>query len=285
MEALNSNISLTPAEYQVRFAECFDLYFTGMAGARVYAKYVRPKNISGKIPALLMFHGYGGDSGEWSHLLNYVAAGFAVAAMDTRGQGGKSEDVGGNTGSTVDGHVVRGLNDDPKKLLYRYNFLDTAQLARIISAFPEIDAARISASGGSQGGGLTFACAALTPWLHKCAPAVPFLCDYKRVWEMDLAADAYKELQMYFRNYDPRHQREDEIFTKLGYIDNQFLAPRIKAETLMITGLMDTICPPSTQFAAYNKITAKKQVLIYPDFGHEDMNGSYDYVFRWLTEE
>ena len=39
----------------------------------------------------------------------------------------------------------------------------------------------------------------------------------------------------------------------------------------MGVGLMDKICPPSTQFAAYNKITSPKSVLTYPDFGHEHL--------------
>jgi cephalosporin-C deacetylase len=59
------------------------------------------------------------------------------------------------------------------------------------------------------------------------------------------------------------------VFTKLGYIDLQYLAPRIKAKTLLCCGLMDTITPPSTQFAAYNKITAPKRYELWPDFGHE----------------
>ena len=70
--------------------------------------------------------------------------------------------------------------------------------------------------------------------------------------------------------------------TKLGYIDLQHLAPRIKAEILMFTGLMDTICPPSSQFAAYNKITSKKDVVIYPDFGHEGLPGESDRTFNVL---
>ena len=78
----------------------------------------------------------------------------------------------------------------------------------------------------------------------------------------------------YFRHFDPLHEREDEIFTKLGYIDLQYLAPRIRGDVLMFVGLMDTICPPSTQFAAYNKMTANKQLAIYPDFGHEHLPGA-----------
>jgi cephalosporin-C deacetylase-like acetyl esterase len=42
---------------------------------------------------------------------------------------------------------------------------------------------------------------------------------------------------------------------------SQNLAPRIKAEVVMFTGLMDAICPPSTQFAAYNKIESKSIVF------------------------
>jgi cephalosporin-C deacetylase len=111
----------------------------------------------------------------------------------------------------------------------------------------------------------------------------PFLCDYKRVWEIDLAKDAYGELQDYFRRFDPLHEREEEIFTKLGYVDVQHLASRIRAEVYMGVGLMDTICPPSTQFAAYNKIPSKKSLAVYPDFGHEGLPGHADRVFQFMT--
>jgi len=109
------------------------------------------------------------------------------------------------------------------------------------------------------------------------------LCDYKRVWEIELAVAAYQELKDYFRRFDPRHEREDEIFTKLGYIDNQHLAPWIQAETLFVTSLMDTVCPPSTQFAAYNKITAPKSMILYPDFGHEGLPDAADKVFEFMA--
>jgi cephalosporin-C deacetylase len=47
---------------------------------------------------------------------------------------------------------------------------------------------------------------------------------------------------------------------------------------------MDTICPPSTQFAAYNKIRSKKELLIYPDFGHEGLPGAPDRIYDFLAE-
>jgi cephalosporin-C deacetylase len=286
MDALDSQVELTPAAFQAPNAECFDLFFTGVGGARVYAKYLRPKNPAGKIPAVLQFHGYAGHSGDWNDKLNYAGAGFAVAALDCRGQAGRSQDPGGVLGTTLRGHIVRGLDDpDPRKLAFRQIFLDTAQLAKIVAGLPEVDPGRLGAMGGSQGGALTLACAALAPHLmQRAAPIFPFLCDYQRVWEMDLAENAYEELKTYFRRYDPLHVRQTEIFTKLGYIDVQHLASRIRGHVLMGCGLMDKVCPPSTQFAAYNRITAQKEIVIYPDFAHETLPGFNDRVFQFLAK-
>ncbi len=286
MRALDDQVTLEPAAFQTSFAECCDLYFTGVGGARVHAQVIRPREAPAPHPAVLMFHGYTGDAGDWVEKLGYAAAGFTVAALDCRGQGGRSEDTSHVQGNTQHGHIIRGLADAvagrPEKLLFRQIFLDTAQLARIVMAMPEVDAARVGATGGSQGGALTVACAALAPEIRRAAPIYPFLSDYQRVWEMDQDVAAYTELREYFRHFDPRHEREAAAFEALGYIDIQHLAPRIAGEILWATGLMDTICPPSTQFAAYNHITAEKSMDIYPDFGHEHLPGHADRIFEFM---
>jgi cephalosporin-C deacetylase len=284
LRSVDPKLELVRAEFQAPFAECFHLYFTGVRGARIHAKYLRPRTARDKHPALVEFHGYTSSSGDWSSKLGWVGLGYSIASLDCRGQGGLSEDSGGVTGTTHHGHFIRGLNDGPDNLLFRQIFLDTAQLAGIVMALDEVDEERVGALGGSQGGALTLACAALEPRIKRAAPTFPFLCDYQRVWEMDLAEGAYGELRQFFRNHDPTHAREREWFTRLGYIDIQHLAPRIKAEVLMGVGLMDKICPPSTQYAAYNKITSPKRALIYPDFGHEHLPGFADQVFRFLAE-
>jgi cephalosporin-C deacetylase len=283
MEALDPEVDLKPADFETSFADCFHLTFSGVGGARLNAKYLRPKMFSGPQPAILMFHGYTGNSGDWSDKLGYVAQGYAVAALDCRGQGGLSEDKGGVVGTTLGGHIIRGLDDSPEKLLFRQIFLDTAQLARVVMKMAEVDETQMAATGGSQGGGLALACAALEPRIKLAAVLNPFLSDYQRVWEIDLATDAYAELHEYFRLFDPLHEREDQTFERLGYIDVQHLSSRIQAEVLWSVCLMDTVCPPSTQFAAYNKIKAKKKLLIYPDYGHESPPGHQDEVFQFLS--
>ncbi len=102
---------------------------------------------------------------------------------------------------------------------------------------------------------------------------------------MDEAKDAYAELKDFFRHVDPQHKKEDAIFEALGYIDIQHLAPRIQADVLWGTGLMDTICPPSSQFAAYNKVKSKKQMAVFPDFTHEELPGLNDQIFQFFIEK
>ena len=283
MNAVDPQVELRPAEFTAKFTDCFDLFFTGVHGSRIHAKYLRPKNAEKPHPAILQFHGYSADCGDWYDKLGFVAQGMAVATMDCRGQGGISEDLGGVRGNTFEGQIIRGLDDEADKLAFRQIFLDAAELAKIVAGFDEVDANRIGAMGGSQGGALTIACAALVPTIKRAVPLYPFLSDYQRVWEMDLDKNAYEELRTYFRRYDPTHEREKEIFTKLGYIDVQHLAPWIQAEVLMGVTLLDEVCPPSTQFAVYNKIISPKNIVIYPDFGHESVPGFQDKTFDFLS--
>ncbi len=284
MKAVDPEVELLPSDFQAPYAECFDMYFTGVGGARVFAKLLRPKPLKKKHPAVVMFHGYSGNSGDWYDKLPYAAAGFTVAALDCRGQAGNSEDVGGVIGSTFRGQIIRGLDSGPEKLLFRQIYLDCAQLAGLVMQMPEVDSSRVGAMGGSQGGGLTLACASLEPRINRAAPVFPFLSDYKRIWDMDLDANAYAELREYFRWFDPTHSREDEVFRRLGYIDVQNLTKRIRGKVMMVTGLMDNVCPPSSQFAAFNKITSPKDVVIYPDFGHEGLPGNNDRAFKFMLE-
>lgn len=283
MKALDPQLELVDASFQAPGVLCQDMYFTGMGGARIHANFVRPLHPQGKHPAVVWFHGYTGAAPDFMSLLPYAYAGFYAAGLDVRGQGGQSQDTSSLYGPTIYGHIVNGINDpDPRNLFFRNVFLDTAQLAGIMMDMEHVDETRVAAKGGSQGGALTLTCAALEPRIALAMPVYPWLCDYRRVWNMDLDTGAYVGLRDYFRRFDPTHEREEEFFTKLGYIDVQHLAPRIKGRVVMSTGLLDTICPPSTQFAAFNKITAPKEVVIYPDFGHESLRGNEEYAFTVL---
>ena len=283
MRALDPKAEFVKKEYPTKNVDMFDLYYTGTKGARIHARVAVPKmSRTEKMPAVLQFHGLSGSACDWQGLLNFASEGFVTAFMDVRGQGGESEDVGGVKGTTFTTPFTRGLEGDKHDLLMRDVFLDAALLAKIIMGLDFVDETRVGTYGGSQGGALSVACACLVPEIKRCCAHYPYLSDYKRVYEMDHNHGAYEGLKYYFRHFDPTHAREDEIYERLGYIDIQFLAKRMKAELLMFTGLMDTTCPPSTQFAMYNKVTAKKNVVIFPEYGHEALKGASDMAFEFL---
>ncbi len=284
MNALDPKAEFIKSSFPSKRSDLFDLYFTGTKNARIHAKVAIPKNIEGKAPAVLMFHGLSGSAGQWQDLIAYASEGYVVAYLDARGQGGESEDTGNVKGTTYTTPFTRGLEGDKHDLLMRDIYLDTALLAKIIMGLDCVDETRVGTTGGSQGGCLSVACACLVPEIKKCAPIYPYQSDYKRVYEMDLNKGAYEGLKYYFRQFDPTHSREDEIFERLGYIDIQNLAKRMKAELFMQTGLVDTTCPPSTQFAMYNKVTSKKNVILYPEYGHEYIKNSNDKVFAFLSD-
>jgi len=277
--------SIEPSEFSAPGVVCQYLYFNGVGGAKVCCKFLYPEVVERKIPAIAMFHGYSGNSGGWVEKLPYAYAGYAVLAMDVRGQMGLSTDTLSVSGNTLKGHIIRGLfENNPEKLFYRNVFLDTAHVARILMGMDFVDENRVGATGASQGGALTIACAALEPRVKMNAPIYPFLSDYKRTWEMDLFKNAYEEISYYIRNIDPRHQHIDAMFNTLGYIDVANLAPKIVGETYMLITLLDDICPPSTQFAVYNRVKAKKSCEIYPNHGHEGLPDSSELIFNFFKK-
>ncbi len=282
-EKTGLDYTLTPAAFQAPGLACFDLWFTGTLGARIHCKLARPEHVEGKIPGVAVFHGYMHHGGEWFERLPYAYAGMAVLTLEARGQGGLSEDVYSGAGPTLFGHIMRGVRDeDPQKLYYRDVYLDAVKTVRILMSMDFVDETRVGVTGKSQGGGISVAVSGLVPEIKLCAPLYPFLSDFKRVVDMDLNKGAYDGFYWYFKKCDPTHRTEREVFERLGYIDIQNHAPNVKAKVLWQTGLMDDQCPPSTQFAAYNKLPGPKDIILYPEHTHEMIYYANDEIFTFL---
>ncbi|MBN2618108.1 MAG: acetylxylan esterase, partial [Spirochaetales bacterium] len=100
---------------------------------------------------------------------------------------------------------------------------------------------------------------------------IPFLCHFRRSIEIGNGTP-YEEFSHFFKIFDQEHKLEDEIHKVLSYFDNVNLASRISCPVMVTVGLCDNVCPPSTIFAAYNKIESEKQIFVFPDFGHGGFN-------------
>ena len=74
---------------------------------------------------------------------------------------------------------------------------------------------------------------------------------------------------------------ESSVLQTLSYFDTMNLADRIRCTTIMAVGLQDSICPPSTSFATFNRITAPHDYRIYEDSGH-GLGGDH---YMWVVGE
>ena len=274
---------LEEKKYNIPNVKFYELEFQSTKNSTIYSILVVPHS-NEPVPVIFQFHGYQGQSPDWSTHLNYAHAGFAMVSMDVRGQAGKSIDGGKYQGNTVKGHVVRGMTEGPENLFYKEVYLDVYQLVRIVREFDFIDEANMNSYGLSQGGALSLITAALIPEIRKTVAIYPFLSDFKRVLEFGNQSEAYDELFRYFKFNDPMHRQEDEILKTISYIDVKNFANKIRSDVLMITGLEDNICFPSTQFAVFNQINSNKRHLVLPEYSHEDMNVIIkDLIFDFLT--
>ena len=266
-----------------------DLWFRGMGGARLHARLLVPEGAlraldeGAGVPLVLQFHGYPGATRSWFELSSLVGLGCAVLAMDNPGQGGPSEDVGGYLGTTVAGHLVAGLDGGPRNLYYVRLYQDVRILCRVARELPGVDAGRVLVNGASQGGGMGLACCALNPDLvARAAILYPFLSDFRRVRELGRDEVAYEGLRYHERWFDPAAERVDEDYATLAYVDSVSFAHLVRCPVLCGTGLADTVCPPESQFAVWNALTCERHLVVYPAFGHEEIQDFDDRAIAWL---
>lgn len=245
-----------------------DVRFSGFGGHRIAAWLHRPIGVDEPLPVVVRFWGYGRGRGLPHEVPLWTNAGYAVLACDMRGQGGQHGvgETGDPEGSGVShpGFLTRGVLD-PETYYYRRLMTDAALAIDAAAQLPGLDNDRRFAVGGSQGGGVAIAAAALNPDVAGVLTDVPFLSDFPRALNIT-NTDPYAELVRYLKI---QHQHRDRVMETLTYFDAAVLAGQATAPALFSVGLMDPICPPSTVYAAYNAYAGTKQIREYPYAGHE----------------
>ncbi|MER5266245.1 alpha/beta fold hydrolase [Actinosynnema sp. NPDC002837] len=247
----------------------WDVEFSGHGGDRVRGWYLRPAGAGVEaLPTVVCYIGYGGGRGLPSEHALLPSVGYGVFVMDTRGQGGRwtlgaTPDTG-FAGPEHPGVMTRGIAA-PETYYVTRLMVDAARAVEVAASLDGVDETRIAVSGGSQGGGLALAAAALNGEAVKvCHADVPFLCDFQRAITLT-DAEPYAEIAKFLAQHVDLIPAARDT---LRYVDGALLAKRITATSLLSVGLMDEVCPPSTVYAAYNEITAPKEMAVFPFSGH-----------------
>jgi cephalosporin-C deacetylase len=266
-------IRLEPLSHPFAQLELFDATFSGWAGQPIKAWLRLPRRTSQeRLPAIVLYQGYGGGRGHAFENLMWTDAGYAVLSVDSRGQGsqwglGDTPDQvapAAPTGPQVPGFMTRGIRR-PEDYYYRRLIVDCVAAFDAMSNLEAVDPDRVAVMGGSQGGLLSLAVAGLRDRVAAASVRVPFLCDPRRALE---ATDElpYGELAQYLSTH---RLEEDIVFRTLSYVDGVNFARRATAPATVSVGLADQIVPPSTVFAMYNNYAGPKELAIWPHNAHE----------------
>ena len=199
--------------------------------------------------------------------------------LDIRGHG-RSADVfnpGFGTPGLVGHHLL-----DPESYVYRQAFMDCGRALEFLATRPEVDQARIAVEGGSQGGGLAVATAALYPdRIALCAVGVPFLGGFED--HIRVRTVYREELATYLKLAG--HSDWSEVERTMRLIDTQNLAPLIRCPVMMTVGLFDDDCPPRIGFAVFNRLTCPRTFTIRPDSAHL-LEGQWGKISRtWIRRQ
>ena len=266
--AFDLNVTMTPVDTGLATIQVYDVTFAGYRGQPIKAWLRVPTGLSGPLPAVIQFVGYGGGRGHALENLLWASAGFVHFQMDTRGQGsawsvGQTADPEGS-GPQFPGFMTRGI-ENRETYYYCRVITDAVRAVEATQSLGVVDPARTAVLGGSQGGGLALATAGLIPDLAAAVIHVPFLCDFPRATVIT-DSDPYKEIGRYLAIH---RDRVAQVQKTLAYFDGVNFAKRAFAPAWFSTGLMDPTCPPSTVFGAFNNYAGDKQIAVWTYNGHE----------------
>lgn len=261
------------------YAAVYKVTYEGFDATPIHGWFALPTFAAEeKLPCAVIFHGYHGGKGHPEQYANWLLLGYAVFAIDVRGQGGETGNLLPQTFGMTKGWMSQGLLD-PDTHYYRAITVDALKAVEWAAAQPEVDPARVVTVGASQGGGLALMTAALSGIPSRTVADIPNMChmDFGILNSTGSLTEAAEFVSRF-----PEHQ--DRVLKTLSYFDLLNLCDRIQNPVFVSVGLKDTVCMPETIFAVYNRIGAPKRLQVYPFNGHYTSGDHFARVAAFLRD-
>lgn len=147
----------------------------------------------------------------------------------------------------------------------------------LICSLPQFDGKTLGVTGSSQGGALSVITAALDSRVTFFAAVHPALCDHEAFFKK--RACGWPHYYYYYGN------SSDAERLALRYYDTVNFARMLKVPGWFSWGYNDDVCPPTSMYAAYNSVTAPKELHLYLETGHYWYQEQWNEWLAWLRKQ
>jgi len=243
---------------------------------RLYGILCVPKK-EGKYPAILQVPGAGAR--PYSGDITNAEKGFITLQIGIHGIPVNMDPIVYNNlmAGPLAGYWNYNL-DDKDRYYYKRVYLGCVRAIDFITSLPQFDGANLGVMGGSQGGALSIVTAALDTRVKYLAAFYPALADVTGYLKGRAGGwpHLFDKTNLAFNNTSIKIETA-------GYYDVVNFARQLKVPGIYSMGFNDETCPPTSMYAAYNVITAPKELFIVPETGHWTYPEQNEKLTNWLV--
>ncbi|WP_298115207.1 acetylxylan esterase [uncultured Bacteroides sp.] len=271
---LNPTITLLP-ERCTETSNVYEVSFQTKAwGGRMFGILSVPK-AEGTYPALLRVPGagvrpYNGDT--------YLAPG-KVIVLEVGIHGipvTMQQSVYDNLAAGALNGYWNFCRDNRDQNYYNRVIVGALRAVDFICSLPQFNGKALGVTGSSQGGALSVITAALDSRVTFFGAVHPALCDHEAFLKKRAGGWPH-----YYYQAEPT----DKELKALRYYDTANFARCLKATGWFSWGYNDEVCPPTSMYAAYNAVTAPKELHLYLETGHYWYQEQWEEWQDWLRKQ
>lgn len=271
---LNPTMSLLP-ERCTETSNVYEVCFQTKAwGGRMFGILSVPK-AEGTYPALLRVPGagvrpYSGDT--------YLAPG-KVIVLEVGIHGipvTMQQSVYDNLAAGALNGYWNFCRDNRDQNYYNRVIVGALRAVDFICSLPQFNGKALGVTGSSQGGALSVITAALDSRVTFFGAVHPALCDHEAFLKKRAGG---------WPHYYYQAAPTDKELKALRYYDTANFARCLKATGWFSWGYNDEVCPPTSMYAAYNAVTAPKELHLYLETGHYWYQEQWEEWQDWLRKQ
>lgn len=244
----------TPVKSPSAQMETFDLQAESV-GAPVSGYYARPVGAAPRsLPAILTVHGAGVRSASLTGPAGWAREGALALDINAHGlPNGRDEAF---YKALADGELKdyrRAGRESRESIYFLGMFLRLIRAIDVLTVQPEWDGRTVVVYGSSQGGAQAIAAAGLDPRVTFFAAGVPAMCDHTGFTIGRISG---------WPKFVPTEEKAPptEVVSAIRYYDAVNFASLARAPGVFTVGFIDTTCPPTSVYAAYNALRSPKEI-------------------------